>query len=389
MRRTLFLLAGLFLVIVLASCSDTDLTYLQGTSASGFTPGPATATLSSPVGRQISLVFGVKSVLYSMSDYDAGKQNLPLNKYVSQSTNIYGYSMAQRSSSLLFSDKDLPIFILNASGGGETAIHDIVAVDPRSGMLYARMMPRDQYNDYMDAGSLYELSTNGTNNYTKLFDFEHPYGFALAPDATKIATLSDTELEIIGLPSGNTLNRIGLQDFKNNWIPKISWSPDGNTLLIDVATGDASVTPEKPYNQTVGCYLVNILDGSMQKLSAPIFQTPRSLSHGYITDPASYAFFPQSDRLIGMARKNAGAKNLVEFFSVAVDGSGIEESPISNNDSVWQGLISPDEQYLAYPCLLNICVSNLNGANSMVASQAPVPQGNQEVEQTILGWLER
>jgi len=389
MRRILILVAGFFLAICLASCSDTDLTSSQGTSANGHTQTPVTEAIASPASPQISLVFGVKSVLYSMSDYDAGKQNLPLNKYVSQYTNIYGYTMDQRSSNLIFSDKDLPIFILNASGGGETAIHDIVAVDPFSGKLYARMMPRDQYNDYMDAGSLYELSTDGTNNYTKLFDFEHPYGFALAPDARKIATLSDTELVVLGLPSGTTLSRISLKDFKDNWIPKISWSPDGNSILIDVATGDASVTPERPYNQTVGCYIVNILDGSMKKLSAPIFQSPRTLSHGYLTDPASYAFFPQSDRLIGMARKNAGTKNLVEFFSVAADGTGLTESPISNNDSVWEGFISPDEQYLAYPCMLNICVSNLNGGNSMVASQAPASKGGAELEQTILGWMER
>jgi hypothetical protein len=291
----------------------------------------------------------------------------------------------QQATNIIFSDKSLPVFILNTSGGGETAIHDIVAADPGSGKIYARMMPRNQYTAYEDAGALYELSTDGTNQYKKLFDFNSPDSFAVSPDATKIASIFNDSLVVRALASGEEISRINLDEFNNNWISKISWAPDGNRLLMDVTAGEASVTPVEPYSQTSGCYLVNISDQTMKKISGSVFQTPMELMPGFMTDPSSYTYFPRSNRLIGMSRKYDARSYAVELFSVDMEGSNLVEIPIANNESVWEVNVAPNEQYVAYQCKKNICMAHLKGAGSEVISLSP--SANQE--QTVIGWLEK
>lgn len=391
MKKKTILIVLVFLATLLAACAGEELSSPpeQGSMAAETQTAAAFSTSSSSLAAQSGheyLVYGVKTVVYSMSDYDANLQKIPLNQYVDQHTDIYSYSVETHATKIIFSDKRLPVFILNTSGGGETAIHDIVAVDPSSRKIYARMMPRDQYLTYEDAGALYELSTDGSNQYKKLFDFDSPVNFVLSPDGTKIASLyNDDSLVVRALASGDEISRIMLDEFKDNWISKISWAPDGQTLLIDVAAGEASVTPAEPYSQTVGCYLVNISDLTLSKLSGSVFQSALELMPGFMTDPASLAYLPRSNRLIGMARKYDSSNYAVELFTVDPAGSNLVQIPIANNESVCEVTVSPNEQYIAYQCRRSICVTHLQNPGSKVVSQAP----GADQEQTEIGWLEK
>jgi WD40 repeat protein len=400
MKKFSILVAKVFLLIMLTSCvgngpastsdSDTIATIAAETLTAlpSATPAPSlTAALSQP--KHEYVVYGVKTVVYSMSDYDANQQNLPLYQYINQHTDIFSYSVEQHNANLLFSDETLPIFILNTSGGGETAIHDIVAASPTSGKLYARMIPRDQYTSYQVAGSLYELSTDGTNSYQKLFDFDSPVNFALSPDGTKIAYISDNSLVVRALDSGDEIGRMDLDEYKYNWITTISWAPDSKTILMDIAAGEASVTPVEPYTTTNGCYLVNIDDMTMNKLSDPLFQYPLELIPGFMMDPFSYSYFPRSNRLIGIARKYDETNYSVELYSVDLEGSNLVEIPIGNNEAVWEVNISPNEQYIAYPCLQNVCVTHIQDNLSEVVSQPAAAGAGVDQEQTVIGWLEK
>ena len=384
-------IATVILVSMLAACDSgepatpPDQAAETQTQAALYPPG---ASPGSQSGHEI-LIYGVKTVDYSMSDYDASQKNIPLYQYIDQHTDIYSYSVDEFTKRIIFSDKSLPVFILNTSGGGETAIHDIVAAAPGSGKIYARMMPRDQYTTYEEAGSLYELSTDGTNQYQKLFDFGSPDNFALSPDATKIASLSGGSLVVRGVPSGEEISQINLDEFKDDWISKISWAPDGKTLLMEVAAGETSVTPALPYSQTTGSYLVDIYEKTMKKLSIPIFQNPMELMPGFMTDPSSYSYFPRSNHLLGMARKYDASSYAVELFSVDLEVSNLVQIPIGYNESVWEFSISPNEQYIAYQCKQNICIKQLQAAHSDVVSQAPAPTAKADKEQTVIGWLEK
>lgn len=400
MKKYSFPVAILFLLIMLIACtgnrqsptsdSDTTATIAAETLTAGMSATPApdpTTSLAQPSHEY--LVYGVKTVTYSMSDYDANQQKIPLSQYINQHTDIYSYSLADRATNIIFSDKSLPIFILNTSGGGETAIHDIVVVSPSTGKLYARMLPRDRYTSYQDAGALYELSTDGTNSFRKIFDFDGPVDFILSPDGTRIAFLSDDVLVVRALDSGNEIGRMNLSDPKYHWISKISWAPDSRIILMTVSPGEASETPVVPYSQTNGCYLVNIDDKTVKKLSAPSFQYPMELTSGFMTDPSTFSFFPRSNRLIGIARKYDQINYAVELFSVDSEGSNLVEIPIGHNESVWEVSISPNEQYIAYPCMQDICVTHMQDNLSEVASQAFPAQAGADQEQTVVGWLEK
>jgi len=386
MRKNLIPLSAVFLAILLAACAGDELASPSdqaGTQTAAALSTPPFSLTTQP-GHEF-LVYGVKTVVYSMSDYDANQQQVPFNQYIDQHTELFSYSMETHATNLIFTDKRLPVFILNTSGGGETAIHNIVAADPGSGRIFARMMPRDQYTTYEDAGGLYELSSDGSNQYKKLFDFDSPDNFVLSPDATKIASLFNGSLLVRDLPSGDEITQINLDVFKDNWISSISWAPDGKMLLMDVATGESSVTPAEPYSQTVGCYLVNITDQTIQKMNGSVFQSPLELRPGFMTDPATFVYFPGSNRLIGMAKKYDATSYAVELFSVDPGGSNLIEIPIANNESVWEFNVSPNDEYIAYQCKKTICVTHLQGNRSEVVSLAPAA----DQEQTVIGWLEK
>lgn len=400
MKKLSILVTKVFLLIILVSCSGNKpastsdrepiatIVAETRTAVPSETPAPSpTAALSQP--KHEYVVYGVKTVVYSMSDYDANQQNIPLNQYIDQHTDIFSYSVEEHNANLIFSDETLPIFILNTSGGGEAAIHDIVSASPSSGKLFARMMPRDQYTSYQDAGSLYELSTDGTNNYQKIFDFDSPVNFVLSPDGTKIAYISDNSLVVRALDSGDEFSRMDMDAYKYDWITKISWAPDSKTILMNIAPGETSVTPVEPYAKTNGCYIVNIHEMKMNKLSDPLFQYSMELIPGFMTDPFSYSYFPRSNRLIGIARKYEDAYYVVELYSVDLEGSNLIEIPIGYNAAVWEIFISPSEQYIAYPCLQNVCVTHIQDNLSEVASQPITAEGGGDQEQTVIGWLEK
>ena len=108
-----------------------------------------------------------------------------------------------------------------------------------------------------------------------------------------------------------------------------------------------------------------------------------------MTDPFSYSYFPRSDRLIGIARKYDETSYSVELYSVDLDGSHLVEIPIGYNEAVWEVNISPNEQYVAYPCLQNICVTHIQDNLSDVVSQPAVAEAGADQEQTVIGWLEK
>jgi hypothetical protein len=58
------------------------------------------------------LAYGIKTVVSSMSDYDASLQNLPLYKYKQEFSRIYGYDVDRHAARPLFSDETTPAFIL-------------------------------------------------------------------------------------------------------------------------------------------------------------------------------------------------------------------------------------------------------------------------------------
>ena len=400
MKKYSFPVAMLFLLVILFSCTgkgrDTTSDGVPIPAIAGESPTsgasatyPPSPTTSSARPTQEYLIYGVKTVAYSMSDYDANQQKIPLSQYINQHTDIFSYSLTEHVKNIIFSDSSLPIFILNTSGDGETAIHDIVATSPTTGKLYARMLPRDQYSSYQDAGALYELSMDGTNSYRKIFDFDGPDDFILSPDGTKIAFLSGDVLVVRALDSGNEIGRMNLSDPQYHWISKISWAPDSRTILMTVAPGEANETPVVPTSQTNGCYLVNIYDGTVKKMSAASFQYPMELTFGFVTDPSTFSFFPRSDRLIGIASKYDQTSYTVELFSVDAEGSNLVEIPIGHNESVWEVSISPNELNIAYPCMLAICVTHLQNNLSEVASQVLPAEAGADQEQTLIGWLEK
>jgi WD40 repeat protein len=282
---------------------------------------------------------------------------------------------------------------LSTPGGGDVALHDIVAISPATGKLYARMMPRDQYISYEPPGSLYELSTDGTNHYRKIFDFERPVSFVISQDGTKIAyipneSINNHSVVVRALDSGDEISRLDLSEFNSYWISSISWASDSKTLLINL--GDTPLTIKNTDTKT-GCYLVDIYSKAMHKLVGPLFQTPTELASGYKTDPFGYSYLPNSNRLIGVARKyETGVSSpFVTLYSVDLEGTNLTELPLGFNEDVWRISLSPSGKYVAYQCQETmLCETNFQDNLSEIIAQ-PIQQKEEiDQQQTIIGWLE-
>jgi hypothetical protein len=79
----------------------------------------------------------------------------------------------------------------------------------------------------------------------------------------------------------------------------------------------------------------------------------------------------------------------VEFYSVGLDGNDLVPIPVGNDLAVWEVNISPDEQTIAYPCLQNLCVANIqSGLSELVTPPILVGTGTDQ-EQTVIGWLNK
>jgi hypothetical protein len=383
MRKFAVPVIMMYLVVLMTSCGRITTTFIPGTevvptqiveTSTAFpspTPSPSpTVTLPQP--KHEYVIYGIK------------KLTAPLGPDHTGYTKIFSYDMEQHDEKVIFSDETLPIIILNEYGGGEYAIYEIVIPSLTTGKLYARMMPRDQYISYDPPGSLYEISTDGTNNYRRGFDFDTPASFVISPDGMKIAYISNDSLLVRELDSGNEVNRIDLSEYRDNWLRSISWAPDNTTILLDVATGDVHVTSQEAYAKT-GCYLVDIYKKTMNKLTDPIFQKSTELDPGYSTDPFSFTFFPNSNSLIGFTRMNSS----VNLISVSQAGKILNEIPLENNQNVWNIKISPNEKYVAYQGEEGICIKNiLDNLSETVCLPGTTGEGA-DPNIFLLGWLER
>ncbi len=354
------------------------------------TAKPAAAASPAPVSLppgQDYVIYSVKSVKQSMSAAQADQQKLALHQYLTEKTEIYACDPDGQNTRLLFSDENLWAFILNSPGGGETATHGIIAASTVTGKLYARMLPRDQFTSYEMPGSLYQLSTDGKNQYNKLFDFEQPVQFSLSPDATKVAYIADNYLIVRSLYSGSETNRIDLSAYIDNYIFSIGWAPGSQEILLNIGIGDVHVAPQSAYH-VAGVYLADLTDNSFGELNASPFHDPLDLTFGYKTDPFSYSFYPSSSLLIGMARKYTqdSSSPFVRLYSTSAEGDSLNEIPIKNNENVWIVKVSPGERYIAYQGDRNITVTDLQ-QDFVAIGSGPAPQAGADQQQTLIGWL--
>jgi hypothetical protein len=308
-----------------------------------------------------------------------------------QYTDIFSYDTVEKSTKKLFSDRKLPIVILHTSGGGKFSLHYVVGTSLKNRKLYARMIQRNQYKTECDpAGSFYEISTDGTNTYRKLFDFEKPESFYISPDGTKIASNYGHMISIRNINSGKIIQQINLEEYQSSFLSEaISWASDSKAILINL--GNWSDTINDP-NSKAGSYLINIQSKEMKKLVGALFQTPQDLTNGYQTDPNLYVYAPNSNQLVGEARKYVTGESTyyVKLYKVDLDGSNLKELVLGGmgGEYAWMHFVSPGGYRAAYQCGDGaICTTNFSDNSSKVISPKPLYNDKFEQHQTILGWF--
>jgi hypothetical protein len=387
MKRIPFLLFFIILVSCISQSEKAEIIEDQNITKSSsdiplFTP-TSTQFNKTDINSHNSIIYGIKSRKYNITT----EKGLPLYRYFFEQTNLYNYDLELHQEKLVFSDSNLPVNILHHQGSVDTDISDIVYPSNISHYIFALMLERYKYIKVDNPGSMYIITIDGKNNYTRLYDINIFANYYISPDEKMIAYYDYETYSIIIRNSrmGIEINRIDLSEYKYLGIPSLSWSPDSKSILIGLLGGSGS--PKSDWEKE-GCYLVNILENKIRKINSKYFQSSAKLDEDYDIIQYSYKYFPKTNKLLGIAVKYVNNSYYTKLFSIELNGSNIIEIPIQYNEHVSRYIISPDEKFIAYECKDKICIENIVSHQVEIIGQTIITKEEGIVRgQTLVGWM--
>ncbi len=278
-------------------------------------------------------------------------------------THLYSVDPSNGEKKMIFSDETSSVMVLNRDGGGETALHEVVALNPsqRKAIALASLRPNPGAKP-SPAPSLYELSLDGSNAVRKIAVVEALIAFAVSRDGEQIAYFlrHPNRLVIRSTGSGIVTREIGLEGGEFADLPSLRWSPDGSAILIRRWSG-----PEYETEYDIA--------------HLPEARIERTGIRGEI-----YSFLPKSGRLLGahLIYDKSNTSPRRQFFSMALPGQDPVNLPLPLCREAWQAEVSPDEKLIAFPCKQGILISALAGGEEK-RNGMEVPVGRAEV----IGWI--
>lgn len=309
-------------------------------------------------------------------------------KSIQNGSTLYSYDLELHQNNIIFSDSNLPVYILHHQGSIDTDITEIVYPSNNSDKLYALMSGKKNNTGVDLPGSMYVISSDGKNSYKWLFDFNIFVNYYLSPDEKMIAYYDYKiySIMIINSQTGSTINKVDLSEYKYLAMYPLSWSPDSKYLLLNLFGGPNSSETDRIKE---GCYIINISNNKIQKLDNPIFYTESKLDNEYNIFPFDYKYFPRTNKLLGEALLYKNNTDYTKLFSTDLNGSSIIEIPITYNEDVTSYYISPDENYVAYNCKAYICIENILSHQVEIIGQNISEETEMNKKQTLIGWMNK
>lgn len=237
------------------------------------------------------------SLLLSSADLWAGEMLLYAIRYESPEripdifyTRVFALDPATKESTLIFSDRDTPIRLMNrrgepgypgevvAAGGGRIFAHAVERT----------LNPGRWYHH--QAAAVYELSADGANTVRKVLAVRGQHALAelfVSPAGDKIGYINEMEdrpyIFIHETETGSLLYKIEAGPiFRDCFAARIGWLPDGKRLFFSLYGEDEHLTSEAS-KQKEGSYVMNE-DGqgvTMLPQSLTAFRSPA----GFEPDP--------------------------------------------------------------------------------------------------------
>ena len=201
-------------------------------------------------------------------------------------TKIYSLDSERRESRLIFSDEKTGVMLLPKRGMAGHPGEVLVSSRNRI-FAYAVEKSHNPGRGYRSKASIYELSSDGSNNFRKIFDVEGEQSLSeifVNPPGTKIGYINylnqKTFIFIHETEAGKLLHKIDVSKiFLDCFASGIGWLPDGNRLFFTLDTGDVHVTSEESYKK-VGTYFVKEDGSDLFRLPETLFSFPEKKGLG-------------------------------------------------------------------------------------------------------------
>lgn len=201
-------------------------------------------------------------------------------------TKIYSLDPDGRESRLIFSDENALIMLLPRRGlpgyPGEVLVSSKKKI-----FAHAVEKSLNPGRWYPSKASIYELSSDGSNNFRKIFNVEGEPSLSeifVNPTGTKIGYINylnqKTFIFIHETEGGKLLHKIDMSKiFLDCLASDIGWLPDGIRLFFTLDTGDVDMTSKESYKK-VGTYFIKEDGLELLRLPQSLFSFPEKKGFG-------------------------------------------------------------------------------------------------------------
>lgn len=302
-------------------------------------------------------------IMLFASDLSAGEELLYAIRYESLqrypdivSTKIYSLSPETRQTQLIFSDENTSIMLLAKRGMPGHPGEVLVSSKNR---IFAHAVEKrvNPGRWYPNKASIYELSADGSNSFTKIFDVEGEQSLSkifVNSDGSKIGYLNYLNQKpfifIHKTETRKLLHKIDVSKiFLDCFASSIGWLPDEEGLFFTLDTGDVHMTSEASYKK-IGSYIIRGEGTDLVKLpeKSILFPLEKGFWRATTSPPILIGGLPNGSYVFRDVKTKQGSKGTLFVYELNLVSRSKKEIPLKVSEGLNWFKLSHTGRHMAF-----------------------------------------